>query len=1118
MKSRIAATFAVTMVINLLYAQPSTKRQVLIPAKPVIEALAEGSGRKLACKESAWDLMPPLKSGSAILSSLTDVLNYCCRSELLNYDPHYPPVVRIVTTKLGDSVLDGHYVLFYLFDQEGNPLTEIELDINGKIKKRCPLLSNGMLLLPGLEEGDIITFPASVNTEKEVFHFSGRPVQLICLRARISELAQVKVNVTPNGYQDIEIDHVTGAHKDVEEEQFTKSVETDLVGRLRYSAPAYLPPLYHIPGGYPYTGTSRGINTVDGDMGLLFILDNMPLRNPEMINPNDIATINIAQDAATMALYGSRAANGVVIMTSKKSFSKTLQAGFISTLTLIPEPFTFQSLGIRSPDYVDIQQRLFNAGAYDKKIANQEPLGPFIAALADHRNRVLSKEGLDSVKEHAQKQDIRRYLNKHLYRPGYVQQSFLYVAQSFKDFRFYSSIGNDRTLHNIQGSYHNRTTGHISATWSRINNLSVFTNLSFTNITGRKNPYRLSTAIPYLELVDVYGNPLPIPVPGQNSLKDTMANGQPLDLQERPVQEWILANDKYKQYRASINSRLTWQLRPWLGLNVLYNHGKTRYSETIIHDKESFVVRNELSQHASLNNGILMFTIPQGDIYNFVTTSLQFNDARFQVNITTRKASNKLVAIAGIETQSTKMSTSSHKFYGYGTAWKEPALQNTGTDSIDFYTGMYLNAIYSIGRKFVFSGNLRKDQMNRYGPQPLLKGWPFYSLGTAVHIHKFDSLFKKWPAITLRATIGESGNDQKTLQVNTTIKDADPNYFNDPVSNIEHYGNTKLGPERIRLINAGIELRTKDNIFQFGFDYFWKKSYNLLGWQRLNPTSGVPYLKSNNTSLKGHGFDFYIKANYEYPHFKLYSSLWLSHTINTITSPQISLDEVYKYSELEYYRPQQFYPVHAFYALRSAGLDSTGDPVGYLDGNRSKEYEKILNNKNPGAIKYIGPALPRYYGSITQSMQVYNFIELSFQISCKLGYYYKRQSFKSGDLIEGTGGHHDFYFRWQQPGDERWTTVPSLSTVNNQLRDRFYEHSEAVVHPADHIRLEFLRAGLLFDSTRLRMLKKSTLSCHITLHNIKPLWTKNRYHEDPAFAQYPYVPGTMVSISTQLNF
>jgi TonB-dependent SusC/RagA subfamily outer membrane receptor len=1115
MKSKIAAMLLI-LPISIVQAQFIQPPRALVKPELFIRPLAAKSGFHVACKEKAWDLIMPIPATSTRQASLTDVLDTYCNNALVTYSI-LESVIRFTISSLGDSVLDRHYTLLFLLDKEGEPLQEVKLRINGGVEQRFLLRDKGILLLPGLQAGDSIRFLPSINTEEVIHPFGGSTAQVVRFPARIAALSSLSVKRS-NGYQDIEADHVTGANQVADAAQYDKSVGLQIVDRLRVSTPSYQPYVPGIPGGLPLTGTTRGLSTIDGNMGLLYVLDNMPVRNLDAINPNDIATVTFANDAATMALYGSRAANGVVIMTSKRSRSGELQGRFTNHYSYIQRPTDFPAVGVRAADHVDLTQQLFNKGAYDERINKKEPLVYLIAALADRRSGVLSEAGLDSVLAYAKAQDIRRDLGNYFYQPSISRQTHLQLAQSFSRWAFSASIGNDQSSSPLQGELRHRTTSQLSLHSNVINRVAAYLHVYFARISGHKVPYRLSKPISFLALADREGNPLPIEGGGQTSLSDTMADGKKLSVGEFPVQELRLTNNQYRQSYFTINPGFNWQVKSWLSLDFIYNHGRQDYLETTVHHEQSLLTRNELRQHSAVTNHVLWFKIARGAMVDTLVSSMRFNDLRAQANFSIKGDHNKFFAIAGIETQSTTTHLANSRTYGYGTTQPETAVPNINVDSFDYYTGIYLNAIYSVKDKFIFSGSLRKDQLNRYGPQPLLKGWPFYSAGTAIHLHKVVPFFNKLPALTFRATIGESGNDNKSLLLQSTILSGGFNAYDDPVADIDQYANTHLEPERVQIINAGVDLTLKDSTFQFGFDIFQKRSHNLWSWQQLHPNVGGGLIKSNSGSLKGYGFDFYMRTRYGWPALALNSSAWLSYSTNTITSPLLPLDKVYKYAMVAYYRPQLAHPVNAFYAFRYAGVDHQGNPIGYLNGNTSQDYEKITNNGDPSSIKYVGPATPRYYGGFTHSMLIRDFIDVAFQVSYKLGYFYKRSSLLSGDVIKGFALHSDYYRRWQHPGDELTTSVPAIVTTNYAARDVFYEHSEALIQPADHIRLEFLRLGLVFDHTKLRVLKKSQLNFYLTVHNLKPIWTKNPYHEDPETIYLPYRPGKGISVSMQLNF
>src|SRR5690606_23856177 len=105
-------------------------------------------------------------------------------------------------------------------------------------------------------------------------------------------------------------------------------------------------------------------------------------------------------------------------------------------------------------------------------------------------------------------------------------------------------------------------------------------------------------------------------------------------------------------------------------------------------------------------------------------------------------------------------------------------------------------------------------------------------------------------------------------------------------------------------------------------------------------------------------------------------------------------------------------------------------------------------------LRYYGTALPPYYGSLVQSLTWKN-LTLSFLIAYKFGHYAQKPTIAYNNLFNTWGGGHaDYSKRWQKPGDEQLTTVPSMTypAVNN--RDRFYAASEPNIIRGDLIRLQ----------------------------------------------------------------
>src|SRR5690606_23490065 len=117
------------------------------------------------------------------------------------------------------------------------------------------------------------------------------------------------------------------------------------------------------------------------------------------------------------------------------------------------------------------------------------------------------------------------------------------------------------------------------------------------------------------------------------------------------------------------------------------------------------------------------------------------------------------------------------------------------------------------------------------------------------------------------------------------------------------------------------------------------------------------------------------------------------------------------------------------------GLDSeTGDPIGFWEGEPSKDYFNIYANTPVEELVLHGSATPLYFGVFRNEFQ-YRHLTLSFNIGWYFDYYFRRPSLSYSALYGSWRGHGEFANRWQQPGDEQHTNVPSMSYPANSARD-----------------------------------------------------------------------------------
>lgn len=151
-------------------------------------------------------------------------------------------------------------------------------------------------------------------------------------------------------------------------------------------------------------------------------------------------------------------------------------------------------------------------------------------------------------------------------------------------------------------------------------------------------------------------------------------------------------------------------------------------------------------------------------------------------------------------------------------------------------------------------------------------------------------------------------------------------------------------------------------------------------------------------------------------------------------------------------------------------------------------------------IKYIGPASPTKFGAISNTINWKSRFSISVNITYRLGYYFLRPSFQTGDLLtQGIG--IDFEKRWQKPGDEMTTNVqgfiyPFPSGIDYSLRDRFYRNSEVNVRRGDNIRLHFIHFSFDFPM-KVKNGHDKTISVYGNIANLGFIWKANKENIDP---------------------
>jgi len=402
----------------------------------------------------------------------------------------------------------------------------------------------------------------------------------------------------------------------------------------------------------------------------------------------------------------------------------------------------------------------------------------------------------------------------------------------------------------------------------------------------------------------------------------------------------------------------------------------------------------------------------------------------------------------------------------------------------------------------------RKDGANIFGVNTNDKITPLWSagLGWTISNEKFYHL--PWlPFLKTRITYGYNGNVYNASAY-LTARYSSSYTTGAQFATITSPPNPDLRWEKIKNINLGIDFSALNNIVNGTIEFYQKKGLDLVESAPLAPSSGFTNFKGNAAGTLTKGIDISVNTTNINRSFKWNTTFLFSFLKDKVTR----FDQIYTPGSLVgkvapstveatglFAVPGK--PLYGIYSYKWGGLDpATGDPLGYLNGKLSKDYLDIIKNTSIDSLIFHGSSRPTFYGGLRNS-----FSWKSFSISCniiyKLGYYFRQSStsLNYGEVISGSFVNADYANRWQKPGDEKNTNVPSVLYPGDPNRNDFYHGSEVLVQKGDHIRLQDISFSYNLDKNDWHQLPFLHLQLYVYASNLGIIWRANKAGIDPDF-------------------
>lgn len=972
------------------------------------------------------------------------------------------------------------------------------------------------------------------------YRLKGKTSVTIVVERIALEIEVVEVNT---GYQRLNRERATGSFEQIDERLLNTQTDRNILKRLD-----------GVVSGLNFNDKAdrrkhnmsiRGLSSINGPLDPLIILDNFPYDgNIENINVDDIESVTVLKDAAASSIWGARAANGVIVITTKKArYATSTSIDFNSQFQLQQKTDLWAQPIIESPDYIALEQFLFDKGYFNSTInnskRNQTPLTPGIDIMLMARDRLISEARRDQMLDSLAQIDSRSDYMKYFYQNPFRQQYTLNLAAGNDRMAYRYSVGyEDRKAE--RGVESNRLNLRFNNSFRISKGLDLDADVYYTRSLdqGKGKPeygeMRVNNrAVPYLKLADEQGNALPIYTGLRKEYIEQMEQYDLLDWNYYPLTDHKSYKNRSVANDLVANVQVKYSFLNGFQLSALGQYQVQRGETESLAGIESYSTRNLINRFSQVNTqtGEVKPIVPMGGVMSRSQSVLSSYSGRAQLAYNNTIGRFDIAGILGMEIRQAKTGSNPYPdLYGY----LEMPLSYQPIDLVNMYPTLVTGAMARIGgvatpnnmtnrfvsqfgnlaltydTKYVWSVSARKDATNVFGLKANEKWNPLWSTGLAWHIHKENWIAQDWLSkLTLRTTLGYSGNLDPTKMAAIVISyQAPDNYYSFyPYSLISTPRNDNLRWEKTRMINLALDFGLLDNRIAGSFEWYNKRGTDLYGPTNYDYTTfgNAKTMIQNTANMAGNGIDLRLTTRNIGRKFKWNSSFIFSYNESKVT--KYNSESANRLANLigngNVITPIEGHPLYSIASYRWGGLDAQGDPQGYTLEGISKNYPAIINEislKNVADnIVIHGSSMPVFQGTFSNTFS-YDRFSVSAMLSYRAGYFVRRSTFAFGSFLTRGDGHADFYKRWQNPGDELLTEVPALIYPNNENRERFYRMSEATASKADNIYLQYVSASYRWADHLGKRLNDGTVSINIS--NLGFVWRKDDREHIPNSATF----------------
>lgn len=1110
------------------------------PVESVIKDLRAKTGYQFVYKKETVSQVSPItcKYSNATLQQLLNRIFY----EEAGIDYEVSRGTVILKKMEGDKPYFKKLVIGVVTDSEGYPLAGATVRV----------VETSVGVATDLEGVFSVTVEGKTpHLEVSYVGMKSRTVK-VNPRAEGSLMIQLELDnnllseVLVTGYQNIKRENATGAYQMIGASNLDERYSKELMQRLEGQVPG----LSVYNNGKGTDITIRGVGSFQAKTSPLIVVDGLPIEGSlESVNTYDIANITVLKDASAAAIYGARASNGVIVITTKRANSEKIAVDFNADLTISGRQ-SFDNCRWASAeqlleleqynfDYVTSHAELYNTllGQY---ASNPHSLSSAARLLLQRRLGTVSSEEFERMWNYWKGNDYVKDWRDAMLRTQIQHQYNLSLRTKGKKLNSNivlnyqgDNLGIQReNEHTLRASY----VGDLEATkWLSLTlGLSLVNDRSKQHISDEYN--NVTSFLPYQSMRNADGSLSDMEAAvwlGEATLANPSLGLKSESFNLLNEVKRNFTNARRNNLRSFIHADVT--LLPELTLSAKFQYEDISYKSESYYEADSYYMRHRYNlftsggTHYLPDGGMLKSVHQHGDYYTFRTQanySRTFADrhaveaiAGFEYRQTHHRYLNQLLLGYDDQTQTNMnhlvnfndlmLLESSDMGPYYSPIGSAPTEDDFKTEDVKhrFYS-LYANASYTYDTRYSLSFSYRVDKADLFGADPKFRGRPLWSVGASWNIgnEKFMEEYDWIDALKLRTSYGLTGNIDQSVSSYLTAAISVNDMTGQKAAQLNTPPNDQLRWEKTSSLNVGVDFSFFNNRLSGSLDAYAKWGSDLLALTDIDPTTGWTSLTINNGKATNKGVELQLNGEIIKPssprQLGVNASFNIAYNQNKVTR----VDHLPTSGYEALYVMHEGRPVNALYSYRFAGMqtDESGTQAyGWIDAKGNVHATSILSGEfSVDDILFSGGLDPKVVASFTPEVTWKGF-SLSALFTYYGGHYMRAamEDWGHGGSYLGYGGplgNMDeqvpaAYLDYWKSSDKQ-TAIGNGAMGYNTIGTP--EYIDRTVVKADFLKLRSLMLGYQFNKRFCRRLGVEGLRLRVQMNNVAK-WVANDLDIDP---------------------